>query len=179
MSRNRFREKCSILNNDISNNTFYNVVNAFRFQNNLSTVLFIICLLTAWKETKLQVNLIANYGMIIQNWRSHLLARYWVPLGFILPDGWLDFFIQYIVNFMKFVSRFKLMKFVFSAKVFECPLFQLLGNQMHVRHQRRARNYRRRTNVEYTTVVAVRISPGNKNFSPATNKRIYDSLDIV
>ena len=75
MSRNRLREKYSILNNDISNNTFYNVVNAFRFQNNLSTVLFIICLLNAWKETKLQVNLIANYGMRIQNWRSHLVAR--------------------------------------------------------------------------------------------------------
>jgi len=75
MSRNRLREKYSILNNDISNNTFYNVVNAFRFQNNLSNVLFIICLLTEWKETKLQVNLIANYGMIIQNWRSHLVAR--------------------------------------------------------------------------------------------------------
>jgi len=68
---------------------------------------------------------------------------------------------------------------LFGAKVYEVPLFQLLVNQMHVRHQRRARNYRQRTNVEYTTVVAVRISPGNKNFSPATNKRIYDRLVIV
>jgi hypothetical protein len=69
---------------------------------------------------------------------------------------------------------------LFGSKVYEVLLFQLLVNQMHVCHQRRARNYGQRTNMEYTTAAAaVRISPGNKNFSPASNKLIYDSLGIV
>jgi hypothetical protein len=53
-----------------------------------------------------------------------------------------------------------------TEKAYKFPVFKLLVNKMHVRHQRRVGTMdTEKTDVEFTTNIPPRISPGIKYFS--------------